>query len=326
MISRVAESCFWLYRYMERIESLARMLYVNQGLVLSAQMPSLSQWRPMVIVAGEEEGFLTRHDADAMNNGALVLNELTWAQDCPVSIYTSLRWARENARTSRETISQEMWMAINSFWLWLNTPEARTLYREHGYDFFGAVLERCQLFAGIAYGTMLREQPFDFMRLGSTLERAGQTARLLDVRKHMLEDGDEAAQHGPQANLFWISVLRSCSARDVFLKKTRRSFRGSDILKFLLFDETFPRAILFCLQRAQQLLVRLQPPHRPEIGAASVATIDTLLAYMNEHATSPIRDVDVHALLTHIVDTTAGVCMTIQDDYFNLTPSLAHAS
>ncbi|MEO1273182.1 MAG: alpha-E domain-containing protein, partial [Myxococcota bacterium] len=251
MISRVAESCFWMCRYMERVESTARILAVNRSFVMNAQLPPWARWRPMVIVVGEESGFLERHGAGGMSQGDLVQDYLTWDSSCPVSVHNSLHWARENARTSRETLSLEMWRSINTFWLWLESEEARSLYHTQRHLFYSDIIDRCHQFQGVCYGTMLRHEPYDFMRLGFYLERAGQTARLLDVHQHQLAPAGRAAMSRVEENIFWASVLKSCSAFEMYLKRFNRALCPEDVYRFLVLEPVLEGAPMAALGEAR---------------------------------------------------------------------------
>lgn len=319
MIARVAESCFWMCRYMERLESIARLLLVNQSFVMTAALTPAARWRPMIIVVGEEEGFEARHTSKAMGDGERVQEDLTWNPDCPVSIRTSLRWARENARTSREVLTLEMWRTINRFWLWLNSPAARTLYLDQRHRFYGELIDRCQHFLGVCYATMLRDEPYDFMRLGFYLERAGQTARLLDVHQLQLREDAKGIDQAEQ-NIFWASVLKSCSAFEMYLKRSRRTLRPSGVYRFLVLEPDFPRGILFCITQAQQILESLRPANAPHIGARSASLVARTRAELEElrRSSAPLKR-DPHEALTWIVDTTAELCNALSDDYFHLT-------
>ena len=132
MISRVAESCFWLNRYVERVEVLARMLGVNFALQLDLELPKAERWRPLVVVCGQEADFLKRTEPDRADDPELVQEYLTWNEDNPSSLWSSLRAARENARTIRETISLEIWETLNDLWVWLGERGARRLTRATG--------------------------------------------------------------------------------------------------------------------------------------------------------------------------------------------------
>ena len=179
---------------------------------------------------------------------------LTWDRKHPSSIYASLRWARENARTIREVMSVEMWETINDTWLWLTSRSARRLYQRERDAFYDHLAKQCMLIHGVCYSTMLHEEPFVFMRLGRAVERVGQTARILDVKHHSLGDDrrDENAADAAQ----WLAILRSCSAVDTFFQRSANVLSGPAVADFLLFDRAFPRAVL------------LQPRHRARSARA----------------------------------------------------------
>lgn len=316
LVSRVAESCLWMFRYVERLESTARLLGVNRSFVFSSSLPPEARWRPLVIACGEEAGFIARRGEAALEDGEAVQEELVWSPACPVSLYTSARWARENARTCRETISQELWVGLNGLWLWLGSPSTRALYDEHRHSFYGCVLERCQQLLGACTSTLLRDQAYDFMQLGMLLERVSQTARLLDVRHHMLEEGAGRAED----NVFWITALRSCSAYEMFLKRSRGVVRGPEILRFLLLEPTFPRAVHFGLEQAEVALRYIRPFESP-VGAESAERLAALRLWLVEEAPrSP--GPGVHEALTYLIDEVAALFDALHREYFfnNLNP------
>jgi uncharacterized alpha-E superfamily protein len=269
MISRVAESCFWLHRYLERAENMARLLDANRSIIPDLDLASYRRWHPMIIVAGEEERFIERVGEDALEDGDEVQEYLVWDEECPVSVYSSIKWARENARTIRETISSEVFDAMNGFWLWISGP-ASAQYRKDRDGFYQHVRKASLLFHGVCHNTMLHVEPFQFMALGMLLERAAQTARILDIHHHALiptEDGAGTPAEAPQ----WLAILSSCSATDAFFKHTRKPLTSRAVAQFLILEESFPRSIRHCLVRADRLMTQLRPGDRPKFGERSSA-------------------------------------------------------
>lgn len=315
MISRVAGNCFWLLRYMERVENTARMVRVNHSLVLEVQAASRMQWRPLLIVAGEEPRYLELIGADKAEDGEAVQDYLVWDERNSASVVSSLRWARENARTIRETISLEMWYAINDFWLWLSIGKAAKLYRKDRDAFYTHIIDRCQLFHGLCHNTILTNAPYDFMRMGMMLERAGQTARILDVKYHSLgptfadlETEVEAVQ--------WLALLRTCGGMESFFKLHRHSPSGSAVAGFLLFEENFPRAVLHCLGRALDILESCRPDDAPFVGEASSNKLHALVHHLRARAGQDLIP-SIHTELTHVIDTTMAICDAIHSDFFD---------
>src|ERR1700755_1639615 len=147
MISRVAEQCFWMARYLERAENTARVLEVNQTLLLDFHVPVEPQWKPVLIITGT-------HDYEGDTGGESVQGYMTWDEETPFSIVSSLAWARENARIIREVISAEMWERINYYHLWIKGDDGRAVYDANRHEFYAQVRRINQLVHGIADTTM----------------------------------------------------------------------------------------------------------------------------------------------------------------------------
>src|SRR5439155_19360713 len=159
MISRVAEHCFWLGRYLERAENTARVLDVNETLLLDFEVPFEQQWKPLLIISGI-------HDMKGEPDGATVQHYLTWERSNSCSIASSVAAARENARIVREVINAELWERINFYYLWMQAPDARGLYEADRPEFYATIRRVSQLVFGIGEATMPRDEAWDFMRLG----------------------------------------------------------------------------------------------------------------------------------------------------------------
>ena len=151
MISRVADNCFWITRYLERVDTMARLLAVSAEFHLDSGADENENWKALVIVAGAEEDYVARVGAEFIDDAERVQEYLTWDQERSVSIYASLRAARENARIIRDVLSLEMWEQINDLWLWLNQRSTRRLYDRDRDSFYDHLCKQCMLFHGIAY-------------------------------------------------------------------------------------------------------------------------------------------------------------------------------
>ncbi|MCA9501449.1 MAG: alpha-E domain-containing protein [Myxococcales bacterium] len=316
MISRVAESCFWLNRYVERVEVLSRMLGVNFAFQLDIELAATERWRPLVIVAGQEEDFLKRVEAPQADDGERVQEYLTWNEENPSSVYSSLRAARENARTIRETISLEMWETLNDLWVWLRSKDAHKLYERNRTTFYSRLRDQCLLFHGIAQATMLHEAPFEFMRLGTALERAGQTARVLDVRHHAVGPVD-AAEEPPEAIAQWLTILRFCSGVEPFLKRRTAAPSGAAVAEFLLFDPAFARSVLHNLDRVGNFLELVSTGGTADTGRASRTLLAETRGQLASMSIETVLAEGLHETLTWIVETTAELSRAIHRDFFD---------
>src|SRR5581483_1517949 len=182
MLSRVAESIYWMSRYVERAENVARFIDVNLNLMLDSSSEG-QQWQPLVNITGDDETFGKRYSEPTEQN---VIQFLTFDKENPNSIISCLRAARENARSVREIISSEMWLQLNQFYLHVNSAAATGKLVDSPHDFFSEVKLASHLFTGITDATMTHGEGWHFSQLGRMLERADKTSRILDVKYFIL--------------------------------------------------------------------------------------------------------------------------------------------
>lgn len=315
MISRVAGSCFWLHRYVERAESMARLLRVNSRYLLDVDVPEIERWHPLVIVSGEQERF-AEIAPGKMNDPEAVQEYLTWDSRNPVSILESVRWARENARTTREVISLEMWEQLNGFWHWLTAERARRLFVRDRDAFYQRVKEAADLFQGLTESTLLDEEPLDFMRLGMFLERAAQTARILDVKHHTFGP-EQSGEESPVELAQWMALLHSCSAAEPFLKRSRGVPAGRAIGGFLVLEPALPRSLVHCLAKALEHLRRIRATGSGQMGRQAFRTLDALLRRLQETNVDQLFQRGIHEELTHVVNGTIEVGRLLEAEYFD---------
>jgi uncharacterized alpha-E superfamily protein len=288
MIARVAESCFWLQRYVERFDNMARLLAINLETLLDVELPPEERWRPLLAAAGEESRFVELHGARACDDGEVIQEFLTWSEQNPVSILRSAHAARENARTIRETLSLEAWEAINRCWLWLQDGPGRRLYRRDRESFYETVRQEALLFRGVCQETMPHDRPFDFLRLGTSLERAGQIARTLDVKYHQMAPIHRAeAYEGSDQLTLWLALLRCEGCSEAFFKRGH-PLEGKFVVAFMILDPDHPRTILYNVERCRNFLHRIRPPKTGSYSSSKLAldlcaelrhvTVDDVLA------------------------------------------------
>src|SRR2546428_756171 len=234
MLSRVADSIYWMSRYIERAENVARFIDVNLNLMLDLPVGSAQQWQPLVDITGDTEEFARRYGSATQQN---VIQFLTFDQENVNSILSCLRTARENARSVREIISSEMWEELNRFYLLVNSAASSTGTIELT-EFFDSVKLSSHLFTGVTDSTMTHGEGWHFCQLGRLLERADKTSRILDVKYYILlpkvSDVDT-----PFDDIQWAAVLRSASAFEMYRKKFGR-IAPRRIVEFLITDQEFP--------------------------------------------------------------------------------------
>ncbi|MBV8733105.1 MAG: alpha-E domain-containing protein [Acidobacteriia bacterium] len=248
LLSRVAESVYWMARYIERAENVARFVGVNLHLRIDLPQGDINGWQALIDTSGDAAVFLERYRAATPEH---VLEFLVFDTQNRNSILSCVRSARENARSVRETISSEMWEEINSFHLMLFNESVRP-GPDSLPEFFQRMRRSCHLFQGITDATMTHNEAWHFIQLGRELERADKTTRLLDVKYFILLPS--ASDVGtPYDDIQWSAVLKSVSGFEMY-RKAHGRIVPVRIVEFLLLDSDFPRAVSHCVAAADRSL------------------------------------------------------------------------
>jgi uncharacterized alpha-E superfamily protein len=246
MLSRVADALYWMCRYAERAENIARFLDVSLQVMLDLPDSHGNSWAGVVTATGEEETFEARYGTAARD---AVVRFLTVDPESPNSIVSCIRLARDNARSIRDAISSETWEQINKWYLLVRDATGSDSIVEDPHDFLAAVKDASHLFVGVTYLTMTHGEGWHFGRLGRLLERADQTSRMVDAKQALLmaqpPDVGESLDEIPLA-----ALLRSVSALEMYRKRYGRLDQTA-ALEFLMLDKQFPRSIRHCLDAAQ---------------------------------------------------------------------------
>jgi uncharacterized alpha-E superfamily protein len=321
MISRVADCCLWVGRYVERAESTARTLQATLHLALDGELTARQCWLPTLIVAGERPSFEERFGESALEDGELVQRWLVWDPGCPVSLLVSVNAARENARSIREVLSADAWEVVNELHLWLGQPGAIDEYGANRDAFYRRVRQSTQLCLGLVRSTMLHDTALDFMWLGVLLERVGQTARLLDVHHHALAG---ARSQAVVETTVWLALLRACSGVEPFMKTHAGRVTGEAVARFLFGEARFPRSVAYCVRSAYERLCAIRPPRDRDLpGGEALARLGELDSWVHERAVEVAPEA-VHEMLVHVVDETAAICETIGRELLGYGPTPAH--
>jgi len=251
MLSRVADSIYWMNRYIERAENYARFVDVNFNLSLELPSEIAEQWKPLVVTTGDWELFNSLH---SVADKKTVIYFLGFDPANPNSILSCIGNARENARAIRPEITKEVWEQINFLYYFVKDGSAKKLWqRKDPRVFFSEVKKSCQLLYGIFDATISRTDGFHFGKIGQLFERADKTSRVLDVKYHILLPSPE--EIGSPIDLVqWSALLKSVSAYDMY-RKTYGKLTPVNIADFLILNKEFPRAILKCLIQAEQSLM-----------------------------------------------------------------------
>jgi uncharacterized alpha-E superfamily protein len=292
MLSRVADSIFWMFRYIERAENIARFMDVNFHLSLDLPFGHQAQWEPLIAITGDVEVYRKKHGRFQESE---VIQFLTFDAENPNSLISVLRNARENARSVREIISSEMWEQMNKWYLFVAGEAEKPVQMIDLPAFFRQVKNHSHLFTGLFEVTMSHGEPWHFARLGTLLERADQTTRLLDVKYFMLLPHVEDVG-SPFDSIQWAAVLKSASALEMYRKRFHRIFPTS-VVSFLLFDPDFPRAVRYCVSRAQRSLHTITGSPSGALRNEAEARLGKLRAELDSSPVEQIIAFGIHEYL-----------------------------
>src|SRR5581483_6745135 len=253
VLRRIADSLFWAARSLERAEWRARLVDVDYRLLVETPVELSQPWTPLLAIAGEEAAFAERWGEP---DETKILEFFLFDRGNPSSIRACIETARENTRTLRHTISSELWLDLNTLYLDSQRWSLRELESGGLFGFFSDLRERFYRLSGIVSATLPRDLGYDFLTLGTMLERADNVTRLLDVKYHVLLP-DVADVGGPIDLLQWAAVLRSASGLEAYRRAHGNAIRLDRVVDLLLFDATFARSARFCVERVGGALARI---------------------------------------------------------------------
>jgi len=248
MLSRVADSLYWINRYVERAENISRFVEVSEAMALDCPPGSAEPWLPLIDASGDRELFDRLYPEGRPEQ---VVDFLVRSEGNPNSVVNCMAIARENARQIRDVITTEMWEQLNDIYWTLLDNEG--FWKQPPQEHLRDIRRACQLFYGITDATLSRDLSWQFSRLGRVLERAEKTTRILDVKYFLLlPSPDEVG--GVLDELQWISLLRSAGAYQMFRQSRQQAIEPKAVASFLLLDPIFPRSVRYCLERINDTL------------------------------------------------------------------------
>lgn len=242
MLSRVAETLYWLGRYIERAENSARLVNVSANLLLDLPHDLRPGWQPLIAITGSEDSYRDKYpDYDEHNVVSFLVGDLSY----PNSILACLNLARENARTIRDIVPREAWERINELFLYAEERLGSGISKRGRFAYLREIIQGSQTLTGILSGAMNHDAGYEFLRMGQMLERGDMTTRIVDVRSESLLP-ETTSDLLPYENIQWISVLKSLTAYQMYRQKMQIRVRRADALKFLIQNDQFPRSFYFC--------------------------------------------------------------------------------
>ncbi|AIY14575.1 alpha-E domain-containing protein [Cellulophaga baltica] len=313
MLGRVANTIYWMNRYLERAENYARFMDVNYNLSLEMPPDEEQQWKPIVVITGDWELYKSLNTKVSKSK---VIYFLAFDEKKPNSIYNCILKARENARAIRPEITKEFWEQINALNYLVKAGLENKCHKENNLrEFFTNVKNGCQLLYGMYDATISRNEGWHFGKLGQAIERADKTSRVLDTKYHLLLDSPNEV--GSSLDLIqWSSLLKSVSAYDMYRKKYGK-LTSASIAEFLILDTEFPRSILACLIRAEQSLITLSGS---SFGFSNSAQkqLGALKSQLEYTAINEIISGGMHEYLDDIQQKLNAVSTAVYESFFSI--------
>ena len=317
MLSRVADSVFWLSRYIERAENIARFLDVNLHLTLDLGDSMDQQWSPLVATTGDHEAFAERYGQPTREN---VWQFLTFDHDSANSVVSCLYSARENARTIRGSLPSEVWEELNKFYLFVRGAAVAETAERAG-EFLSEVKRFSHLLVGIMESLMSRDEAWHFARMGRSIERADKTSRILDVKYFILLP--TSTDVGTPVDVIqWSALLKSASALEMY-RRLRGRISPENVVGFLMLDHDFPRSVRYCLHRVEESLRAITGSSPGSFHSLAERRIGRLRAEFEFTQPTDIIQIGLHEFIDALQSKLNDLDAAIFDAFFAVRPLAA---
>ncbi|HUO35117.1 MAG TPA: alpha-E domain-containing protein [Candidatus Acidoferrum sp.] len=312
MLSRIADSMFWMARYIERAEDTARILDVTYHTLLEqAQHSYRLRWDPLIAMAGEEARFRQYYEK---TDSQSVFEFLAFHPSNPSSIVQCIMKARENARTMRDRISREMWEDINGLYLMVARYNPAEEIASGPHRFCEKVKFACHRFHGVTDATLPHDEAWEFLRVGWSLERAEMTARLVDVQYHNLLEAEAAAE--APGNHQWMAVLKSVGAYEAYHRQYRSVIEPERVAEMLILHPQHPRSIRFSIQEVQSGLRAISGTGPGSYANEAERLTGKLLERLRYDKIEEVFQQGLHNYLSSLLRMTEAIGFDIARTYF----------
>jgi len=309
MLGRTASGLYWMFRQLERAENTARLIEAGFRMALTRSVSASNEWESILTTAGCREAFLQVHDE--IETGAVV-DFMLRSKDNPASVLGLYSSARRNARQVRTALTREVWEAVNEGWMTLNGLLSRQVRLAELPDIISSVRQHSALVRGMLYGTMLQDDSFNYARLGTFIERADNTARILDVKYYVLLPATSYVGSSLD-NVQWETVLRSVAAERAFRWLHGGESKPAEIADFLILDRRMPRALYYCCCEIVDNLAGLASAYG--IRKPSHELAETAQARLGQSSIEDIFDAGLHEFLGEFLVRNNALGNQIETDY-----------
>jgi uncharacterized alpha-E superfamily protein len=309
MLGRTAGGIFWMFRYLERSENMARLVEAGHRMALTRGMGSDEEWRSVIMTAGLRSAYEARFDNYEPQN---VVNFLMRDKANPSSILSMVESARNNARMTRTALTREVWEATNIFWMRLKDRMTRPVRETDLPGLIATIRQQSAQVRGALHGSMLRIDVYNFARAGTYLERADNTARILDVKYYVLLPSLSFVG-APLDNVQWETILRSVSAEHAFRWLNAGDARPVGVAEFLILDRRFPRSLAFCYKKLHGNLKYLAQEYGQPMPTQDLT--ENLYKRLSSQSINEIFEHGLHEFLTDFMAQNGQLAAQIERDY-----------
>ncbi len=306
MLSRTANSLYWIGRNIERAENTARLISVTGNLQLDLPKGVRQGWKSIVNILGNMEAF---DKLGIENDERQIIKFMISDLDDPGSILSALHMARESARTVRDVLPREAWEEINGLYQSAKAEAPKSYWPKNRHAYLQQIVRGAQTVTGILSGSMLHDETYQFVRMGRNLERADMTTRIIDVRSADLVPPDEHTLT-PFENIQWMSVLKSLTGYQMYRRSVLEPVRRRDVLEFLFKERRFPRAVLHCLGELEGCAQSLKK------NAEVLASINKVVKAIEQANPGALSQTELHLLIDELQLGLARIDEAVGETYF----------
>ena len=309
MLGKTAGGLYWMFRFLERAENTARLVEAGFRIALTRSSDDDSEWESLLVTAAVVELYKAKYDSFASSD---VIDFLLRDQSNPSSVISVIKAARDNARLVRTAITSEVWTAVNDTWMTIQDVLERPVKIAELPGILDSIRKQSALVRGALYGTMLRNDIYDFARIGTFIERVDNTARIIDVKYYTLLPS--ASFVGSKLdNIQWETILRSVSAHRAFRWLDEEEMTATAVAKFLILDRRLPRSLIFCTKQIVENLDLLAQDYGEERPSNDMAR--ALYANLRDHDIRAIFNEGLHEFIVSVIQRNNALGAQIELDY-----------
>ena len=309
MLGKTAGGLYWMFRYLERAENIARLIEAGFRIALTRSSDPASEWKSVIVTSASQLAYEAKYES---YDSARVTDFLLRDTENPSSVFSVIKLARDNARLVRTALTTEVWSAVNESWMDLADRLKHPIPETGLPDVLAAIRHQSALVRGALHGTMLRNDIYDFCRLGTFVERMDNTARIIDVKYFALLPSPSFVG-SRMDNVQWETILRSVSAHRSFRWATDDDYNAPNIARFMILDRRMPRSLAFCAATLVENLTYLAEEYDSKTKSLELA--ERLQSRLKGRDIGSIFEEGLHEFLDSVLGDTARIGLQIEEDY-----------